>query len=174
MLLRLATACLLCCFASANPALAQFSKTMHSSFPTDDIQTIKISLVDNVTVEHWAGNTILVQTDVRLYNASKGLFDFLTGEDGRYQVDAGTDGTTLNLVNVKPSRAELNSKQGTTREEINVKVLLPEDFIGEGAGPYRRADAVEPRDSVTLPLDALVLPADTLYAPVDSTGRTGS
>ena len=79
----------------ASAGYAQFAKTMHSTFPTDDIETINLELVDNVTVEHWAGNTILVQTDVRLYNASKGLFAFLTEEDGRYELSASTEGSTL-------------------------------------------------------------------------------
>ncbi len=140
---------LLSCTAVAS---AQFAKTMHSNFPTDGVEVIDIRLVDSVTVDYWAGNTILVQTDIRLYNASKGLFDFLTGEDGRYQVDASTEGTTLNLVNVKPSRAPLQTKQGTCREEINVKVLLPVHFAGEGMGPFR----------VQAPEPPILPPADTL------------
>ncbi len=146
--------------------MAQFSKTMHSSFPVEGAEAIQINLVDNVTVESWAGNTILVQTDVRLFNASKGLFDFLTGEDGRYLVSAGTDGTTLNLVNVKPSRAELVSKQGTCREEINVKVLLPADFVGEGSGPFHRVSADTAVPLVATPVEVGVA-VDSTQAPIE-------
>ncbi len=135
MILRAATACLLVLTTFATVA-AQFSKTMHSSFPTEGIERIDIGLVDNITVETWVGNTILVQTDVRLFNANKALFAFLTGPDGRYEVKASVEGTALNLINVEPSRAQLQTGRGACREEINVKVLLPATFVGEGVGPY--------------------------------------
>ena len=115
---------------------AQFAKTIHRTFPTAGAEQISIRLADSLTVERWAGNVVLVQTDVRLFNASEGLFRYLTGEAGRYEVTVSREGNMLNVLSAEPQRMAIETDLGLLQEEIHVKVLLPEDFRGEGAGPY--------------------------------------
>ncbi len=117
---------------------AQFSKTVHHTFEADAAQTILVQLAGNVTVDRWAGNTVLVQTDIRLYNASKGIFTYFVEQVGRYEVLSSLTGETLNIVSKDPKRDAIVTKNGETVEEINVKVLVPNDFVGEGVGPYTR------------------------------------
>ena len=117
-------------------ATAQFAKTVHYTFPTEGVERISIRVADSLSVGRWAGNVILVRTDVRLSNATEGLFRYLTGEGGRYEVTASREGDVLNVLSVEPERRPIETSVGVLEEEIHVKVLLPEDYDGEGVGPY--------------------------------------
>ena len=77
-----------------------------------------------------------MQTDVRLFNASEGLFRYLTGEGGRYEVTVSREGDALNVLSAELDRKSIETSVGVLEEEIHVKVLLPEDYEGEGVGPY--------------------------------------
>lgn len=133
-----ATVLLLSCVTIS--AQAQFSKTVHHTFETDQAKAITIELAGNVTVDTWAGNTVLVQTDIRMYNASKGIFTYFVEQAGRYEVLGSLTGETLNIVSKDPKRDVIVSKIGDCVEEVNVKVLVPKTFAGEGAGPYTRQE----------------------------------
>ena len=124
--------------ALASVARAQYSKTIHTTFEARGVDRVDIRVVDSLTVEHWAGDMILVQTDVRVYRATEGLFKYLVGEADRYGVTGSRDGATLHLQSAVPDRKIIEASAGTLREETRVKVLLPEEFSGEGAGPYVR------------------------------------
>ena len=130
------TAFLVLLAVGSTVAGAQFAKTIHNTFPTKGVERISIQVVDSLTVERWAGNVILVQTDVRLFNTTDGLFRYLTGEAGRYEVTASREGDALNVLSAVPERKSIETSVGVLEEEIHVKVLLPEDYEGEGVGPY--------------------------------------
>lgn len=122
--------------AAATTALAQFPERIHRTFPTAGVEEVRIDVVDSVTVERWAGNVILVQTDVRLFNTTEGLYRYLTGEAGRYEVTSSREGATLNIMSAEPERKSIETSVGVLEEEVHVKVLLPEDFEGVDGGPY--------------------------------------
>ena len=129
------------CMLGVTAAWGQFSKTVHHTFEADDARVIAIELAGSVSVEPWAGNTVLVQTDIRLYNASKGIFTYFVEQVGRYEVLSSLTGETLNIVSKDPERDVILSKSGEVVEEIIVKVLVPDDFEGAGVGPYTRKDS---------------------------------
>ncbi|MFK8055910.1 MAG: hypothetical protein AB8F78_07320 [Saprospiraceae bacterium] len=119
----------------------QFSKTVHHTFEADSAQTITINIEGEVIVEAWEGNTVLVETNIRLYNASKSLFEFMVEEQGRYEVLGNISGQTLAITSKDSERRIIQTKKGQANEEIFVRVRLPKKFTGEGSGPYaRKAD----------------------------------
>lgn len=122
--------------AACTSADAQYAKTIHTTFPAVGVERVKVAVADSLTVGTWAGNVILVQTDVRLFNTTEGLFRHLTGEAGRYRIASSREGTTLNIVSEEPERRTIDTSVGVLEEEIHVKVLLPEDYIDEGGGSY--------------------------------------
>lgn len=124
--------------ATASAARAQFTKTIHATFSARGIERVDLGVVDSVTVEPWAGDMILIQSDVRVYQASESLFEYLVGEADRYGVISSREGATLHLLSTEPERRTIQARAGTVREEVTVKVLLPEEFTGEGRGPYVR------------------------------------
>jgi hypothetical protein len=117
---------------------AQFSKTVHHTFEADSAQTITIDIEGDVTVEAWEGNTILVETNIRLYNASKSLFEFMVDEQGRYEVLGNMNGSSLAITSKDSERRVIQTKSGQANEEVIVHVRLPKKFIGEGTGPFTR------------------------------------
>lgn len=125
----------------AGSLFGQFSKTVHHTFEADSAQTITINIEGDVTVEPWEGNTVLVETNIRLYNASKSLFEFMVEEQGRYEVLGDLSGSTLAITSKDSERRIIQTKKGQANEEVFVHVRLPKKFIGEGSGPYsRKAD----------------------------------
>ena len=138
-LLALAT---LLATAALTPLHAQFSKTMHTSFEADSARVIRVDIVGEVSVEPWAGNTVLVETRARLYNSSKGVFDYFVEREGRYDVLAEVEGETLRLYSKVPERKTVQSKSGVAREEVLVRVLLPKAFLDEAGsvGTYTRTE----------------------------------
>jgi len=122
----------------AGSLFAQFSKTVHHTFEADSAQAITINIEGDVTVEPWEGNTVLVETNIRVYNASKSLFDFMVEEQGRYEVLGNQSGNTLAITSKDTERRIIQTKKGQANEEVIVRVRLPKKFTGEGAGPYTR------------------------------------
>jgi len=117
---------------------AQFSKTVHHSFEADSASTITINIEGDVSVEAWEGNTVLVETNIRVYNASKSLFEFMVDEQGRYEVLGNLSGSTLAITSKDSERRIIQTKKGQANEEVIVRVRLPKRFDGEGTGPYTR------------------------------------
>lgn len=122
--------------ATCLTASAQYAKTMHETFPVRGVDRIELHVVDSVTVEFWPANVVLIQTDVRVTNSSQGLFRYLTEEDRRYVVTSSREGATLNILSEEPLRRAIETGCGQLEEKIHVKVLLPKDFVEDGAGSY--------------------------------------
>ena len=137
--LRLALAALLttCCVLLAE---AQFAKTMHTSIEADSVSAITVDLQGDVSVESWDGNTVLVETSVKLYNASKGVFEYFVERAGRYDVLTEASAGGLRIYSKDTERKIIQTKNGTSSEEVVVIVRLPKEFEGTGNGPYVRAE----------------------------------
>ena len=129
---------LILCLGFGASASAQFSKTVHHTFPAEGISAISIDIAGNVAVESWAGDAVLVQTDIRLFNASKGIFTYLVEQSNRYGVEALVSGQSMAVASTQKQRDPIMTKKGQCTEEINVKVLVPKSFTGSGTGPYTR------------------------------------
>lgn len=119
-------------------AQAQFSKTVHNSFEVDSADVLTLDLRGDVVVEEWAGNTVLVETSVRLYNATKGVFTHFVEKEGRYDVDGELSGATFRVFNTVTDRRAIQTKAGLATEEVTVRVMIPRRFRGEGLGPFTR------------------------------------
>jgi len=114
----------------------QFSKTVHHTFEADSAQTISVEVQGEVSIENWEGNTVLVETNIRVYNASKSLFEFMVEEQGRYEVLADLSGNSLKITSKDKERRIIQTKKGQANEEVLVRVRLPKRFNVDGSGPY--------------------------------------
>ena len=136
--------CMVLSFAVALPlAQAQFSKTIHNSIEADSADVITVDLAGEVSVEPWAGNTILVETQIRLYNATKGVFEYFVEQAGRYDVLHEQSGNSLRVYSKDMARKIIQTKHGQSEEEVTVRVMLPRAFADTGSGSYRREAAEE-------------------------------
>lgn len=107
---------------------AQLKHTQHQTFQLDSINQVQIELVDPFTVETWAGNQLMTETQVQLYQASESVLQFFLNND-RYSIV--TDSAVSNMMALRSKdtqRRKIKTKFGECEERISVRVFVPEDF----------------------------------------------
>ncbi len=111
-------------FQSIN-LFSQIATTFHQSFTVnEDIPLIVIDLDYPVQVEEWAGNTILVETNVRLSNTSKQILDYYI-KDGRYKVEQKDYSAAVEFGHKKMTRKAIYTQNGPCKEDVLVKIYTP-------------------------------------------------
>ncbi len=114
--------------AGAVSLSAQLKHTQHQTFQLDSINQVQIDLVDPFTVETWAGNQLMTETQVQLYQASESVLQFFLKNE-RYTIE--TDSTASNIMSLLSKdtvRKRIKTKFGECEERISVRVFVPEDF----------------------------------------------
>ncbi len=114
-------------FCSSSVIQAQVKKILHQSFEIEEVDNIKLNLAGEYEIVTWAGNSILIETNIELYSASRDIYNFFK-EKGRYDVEADTSGSVIHLNSVDMERKPIRTKKGECFEIIRVRVLIPEDF----------------------------------------------
>ena len=111
-------------------ANAQLTKVLHQTFEIDSVEKITLSLVGEYEVEKWAGNTILTETKIEIYDATKGIFKFFIEEKGRYDIVADIDGINATIFSNDSERRTIKNKETDKEcyEFIRLKIFVPEDF----------------------------------------------
>lgn len=111
---------------------AQMERTMYQVFEVDSAQTVQFEIAGEYEVLEWAGNSILVETNVQIWDASREILGHLI-KDGRY--DLATDSTLApNPKQVKIFTKHLDRKpikrlDGQKCLEIAVtKIFVPDAF----------------------------------------------
>lgn len=147
-------------------ANAQHEKNIHETFQIDSIDILSLNLSgDNITVETWAGNMILAQTNIKLYDAgSPGILKYFV-EQGRYELLlSDIENGQADLSSTKQKRAPIVTKNGECREEVTVKLLVPEDFIIN----ENQSQMVREKKEEELPKDEENLNPTTVVEKVDN------
>jgi hypothetical protein len=113
-------------------AQAQMERTMYQVFEIDSAQTVTFEVVGEYNILEWAGNSILVETNVQIWDASREILGDLI-KSGRY--DLTTDSSaTPNPKQVRIFTKNLNRKSikrldGQKCLEIAVtKIFVPDTF----------------------------------------------
>ncbi|HLP93114.1 MAG TPA: hypothetical protein VK168_03715 [Saprospiraceae bacterium] len=119
---------LLCAYSAA----AQMESTMYQVFEIDSAQTVQFEITGEYQVSEWAGNSILVETTVQLWDANKEILAHLIKE-GRY--DLATDSTSdphprqVRIYTKYIDRKPLKRRDGQKCLEIAVtKIFVPDTF----------------------------------------------
>jgi hypothetical protein len=116
---------------SAGPTLwAQLKHTQHQTFPMDSINQVRIELVDSFAVETWAGNQLMTETQVQLYQASESVLKFFLKNERYTIVNDSTVGSnaTLLLRSKDTVRKGIKTKFGECEEKVHVRIFVPRDF----------------------------------------------
>jgi len=109
-------------------AEAQLQKILHQSFDIEEVNSISLDLYGEYEIEKWAGNTILTETHIQLYDATPSILRFFV-EQGRYQIEgSASNETSFSMVSKDKVRKSLKTKEGECYEFIKVRILVPEDF----------------------------------------------
>lgn len=107
---------------------AQLKHIQHETFLLDTLDQVHINVVDPFVVEHWAGNRVMTETQVQLYQASENVLEFFR-KQGRYNIQQDTSRKdALVLFSQDTERKPLRTKHGDCEERIKVRIFLPENF----------------------------------------------
>ena len=118
---------------------AQLEKTIHQTFDVADFNSISIDLIgDSTKVVSWAGNSILTETNVKLYDASTSILTHFMEKEQRYEIQADANGSDLRLTSVKKERKPIRTKNGECPENVTIRIFVPEDFEQNGSRLERK------------------------------------
>jgi hypothetical protein len=126
---------------SSAEANGQIRKIMHQTFElSDSIQFIQIDILDRPEVTFWPGNKIMLETNVKLENASPGILEFLISEQERYVVDPEKQGEKLLLISRDNKRHPVRHKGNPVEETIVMRLFVPDEFVMNSENQLRREE----------------------------------
>jgi hypothetical protein len=120
------TACAMLALAPVAGAQNRFIK--HEVFAIDSIKVLRLDLVDAYAPIIWDGNTVMIKTEVRLYNGSEGILEHFL-KSGRYGFvpDTSLVGEML-ISSADKKRQAIRTAKGECFEAIDVEVYIPDTF----------------------------------------------
>ncbi|MFK7933625.1 MAG: hypothetical protein AB8G22_08945 [Saprospiraceae bacterium] len=144
---------------------------MHQTFLLEEVDLVSLNIAGDVAVEKWAGNTILTETRVKIFDSSRGIINYFI-KAGRYDIveeEFGSEG--ILLASKDNIRRPIKTQTGECREEIVVRIFIPEDFDDDGSGRLRRQEEEEQERKIKPPVSVKVEKDSSYLTPtqVDST-----
>lgn len=113
---------------SANLTFAQLEKTIHQTFDISEASTISLDLVGDFSVIPWAGNTILTETRIELYDASPSILNHFVEKEQRYLIKSDTLNGSIRLFSFDKKRDSIRTKNGLCAEIVQLKVYVPDNY----------------------------------------------
>lgn len=120
-----------------NLSQAQNQRILHQSFEMDTATTLQLDLHGTFTIEPWVGDAILIETQVQMFDTPEGIFNHHIKE-GRYEIESKLEGTTLYLTAKDKERRPIKTPKGTSKEEVAVKIFLPDKLQTAGANTWTK------------------------------------
>jgi hypothetical protein len=118
---------LLLVFGLSQLLQAQTEKILHQTFVTEHINEVALNVSGNYTIETWASMDIMTETKISIQTKNKGILDFFIKE-GRYEVEAKSEGKNLELLSKNKARGTIATSQGAISEEVSMVIYVPEEF----------------------------------------------
>lgn len=116
-----------------NTANAQMERTMYQVFEVDSAKTVELDIVGIYEIHTWAGSSILVETNIQIWDGSREILGFLI-KDGRYDVamdsTAGATPANMKIFTKNRERKPIKRPDGQKCLEIaTAKIFIPDTFI---------------------------------------------
>lgn len=116
---------------------AQTETVIHQTFMVDSIKSLTLNLYGDYDIDFWAGNTILAETKVQLFNGPEHVLKFFIEEQQRYQInDTLVDSTALLLVSHVMDRKEIAYRGTPCREIVRLRLFIPDVFAAQSENVY--------------------------------------
>ena len=119
--------CLFMLFGCCTKIQAQLEKVIHQTFEIDEAVNIALDLVGTYEIELWAGNNILTETKIQMFNASPAILNHFVKEK-RYEIQLDANASGIKLYSFDKERRAIKYKEGECAEIVNVRIFVPEDF----------------------------------------------
>lgn len=126
-----------------SPAQAQLKKTLHKVFEVPeatDKLVFNIYEGDSYDIIPWAGNTIMAETHVEMYQASRGVFDFFL-EEGRYDFITRPEGDSLIVSSKDLLRRVIKLEDVEALEKVHSRIYIPDYFVQQSADVWEWPEA---------------------------------
>ena len=117
-------------FLAAPALFGQMERTLYQSYEIDSVRSVNLDFTQDFDLYAWAGNTILIETHVQLFEASPTLLDFFIKQK-RYQIDMVRGTEEASLAPLLPDRKPIRTARGECTEIVTVKVFVPDTFEWE-------------------------------------------
>lgn len=110
-------------------ASAQMERMMYQVFEVDSAQVVNFDVAGMYEIKHWAGSSILVETDIQISHASPEILNYLIKE-GRYDVKADTiSPTEVKIYTRFRERKPIKTPAGECTELATTRFFVPEWFV---------------------------------------------
>ena len=136
MNIKIAIIAMFLCFA-VESINAQLTRTFHHSFEIDSIDNMALNLEGEYEISFWAGNTVLTETNVELYDASPNIFKHFI-KVGRYNLEFAENGKNGVVKHTQLNRKPIYTKEGQCWEVVKLKIFVPDSFEKSGEHVYAR------------------------------------
>lgn len=159
-------------------AQAQLKKTLHKVFEvpgTANQLVFNIYDGDSFDVIPWAGNTIMAETQVEMYQASKGVFNFFL-EQGRYDFITAPQTDSLMISSKDLLRQVIKLEDVEAVERVHSKIYIPDYFVQQSDIVWERPEELRQTEPQRKKLDREKMDVDQELKdavkpePQDSTG----
>jgi hypothetical protein len=127
---------------TASPALGQLQKTLHQSFAVPDstkMLIVNLPDQDDWEVIPWAGNSIMTESNIKMYSANKGIFNHFM-EKGRYDYLTLEQGDSLSIVGKDTKRLVIKAGELECSEVVDVRIFIPDTYQELSYGIWTRPD----------------------------------
>lgn len=128
---------------------AQLTKVLHQTFEVDSVEKITINLYGEYEIEKWAGNNILTETTIEIYDTTPGIFKYFIEEKGRYNIVAEINNMSASLFSNDSERRTIKNKitDKECYEFVKVKIFVPDEFnVDDPVNLFRVATAEVPHN----------------------------
>jgi hypothetical protein len=115
-------------FFAVFAAQGQQEKTIHQTFQVEEAPTILLELVGDYTIIQWAGNTVMTETRIELYDAPPAILNHFADKEQRYAIKSDTIGGSIKLYSADKKRDTIRTKNSSCTEIVKLKVFIPEDY----------------------------------------------
>jgi hypothetical protein len=114
-------------FAAATAVFGQMERTFYQSYEIDSAKSINLDLTPDYDLQAWAGNTILIETHIQLFEASPAILDYFI-KHGRYEIKMDKSPLEVSLRALLPDRKPIRTAHGDCTEVATVKIFVPDTF----------------------------------------------
>lgn len=112
-------------------ASAQMERTVYQVFEVDSIQTVTLDIVGFTYPElHvWAGNSILTEANIQVWDASPEIVNYLI-EQGRYSFESEKQNDLLRIFTKVRKREDIKlpGMKSKCVEQTTVKIFVPDIY----------------------------------------------
>ncbi len=107
-------------------------RTIYEAFEVDSAAAVLLDLVGftDIEVTAWAGNTVLTEVNIEVWDASPEIVDFFV-EQGRYKFAVERKGEEVHVASQVRERKVIKTKlsgPSGCQERINLRVFVPDNY----------------------------------------------